>query len=303
VCGDGRDPGNGQRDGAPLPGRRSTLAADLVRLTAVVAAADAERATAEVCAALGTGCMVEDGPDGTVRLSLWTPPGSAGPDRLRAALAAAGLAATVAAAPEDPSWQDAMRRFHRPVEIAGRLLVRPPWEPPRAPLLDVEIDPGMAFGTAQHATTRACLTLLAGVTGPGGSLLDAGCGSGVLAVAARRLGWEPVTAVDHDPLSVAATVENARRNGVALTVARRTIGRDRLPAASVVLANLTGTVLRALAGALPAPAPRILIASGLRPEDEYDVERAFRPLGLHPGTREGDRIEEDGWSSVLLVRT
>ena len=69
--------------------------------------------------------------------------------------------------------------------------MRPPWEPPRPPLLDVEIDPGMAFGTAQHATTRACLTLLAGLPA-GGPLLDAGCGSGVLSVAARRLGWDPV---------------------------------------------------------------------------------------------------------------
>jgi ribosomal protein L11 methyltransferase len=281
--------------------RRSTLSADLVRLTAVVAAADAERAAAEACAAIGTGCMEEDGPDGTVRLSLWTPPGSAAPDRLRAALAAAGIAATVEAAPEDPSWQDAMRRFHRPVEIAGRLLVRPPWEPPRPPLLDVEIDPGMAFGTAQHATTRAVLTILAGVTGPRGPLLDVGCGSGVLSVAARRLGWTPVTAIDHDQLCVDATTSNARRNGVALTVARRTIGRDPLPAASVVLANLTGTVLRALAEALPAPAPRILIASGMRPEEVDGVERAFGPLGLRAGTREGDRIDEDGWSTVLLA--
>ena len=140
------------------------------------------------------------------------------------------------------------------------MLVRPPWEAPRPPLLDVEIDPGMAFGTAQHATTRACLTLLAGLPA-GGPLLDAGCGSGVLSVAARRLGWDPVTAVDHDPLSVAATVANARRNGVALTVGRRTIGADRLPACPAVTANLTGTVLRMLAAALPAPAPRHLIAS------------------------------------------
>jgi len=240
--------------------------------------------------------MEEDGPDGTVRLSLWTPPGSAGPGRLRAALAAAGIAATIAAAPENPSWQDAMRRFHRPVEIAGRLLVRPPWEPPRAPLLDVEIDPGMAFGTAQHATTRACLTLLAGLPA-GGPLLDAGCGSGVLSVAARRLGWDPVTAVDHDPLSVAATVANARRNGVALTVGRRTIGADRLPACPAVTANLTGTVLRMLSAALPAPAPRHLIASGMRPEEVKGIAGAFAPLGLAVA----DRIDEDGWSTVLLA--
>src|SRR5690606_664719 len=106
-----------------------------------------------------------------------------------------------------------MRAFHTPVEVAGRLRVRPPWEPPREGLLDVVIDPGMAFGTAQHATTRACLELLCGLPA-GGPLVDAGCGSGVLSVAARRLGFGPVWAIDSDPLSVEATVGNARRNGV-----------------------------------------------------------------------------------------
>jgi ribosomal protein L11 methyltransferase len=269
--------------------------AELTRLTAVVATADADRATAEACAALGTGCMEEEGPAGTVRLVLWTAPGSADPERLRHALAAAGIVATVEESAEDPSWQDATRRFHRPVEIAGRLVVRPPWEPPRPPLLDVEIDPGMAFGTAQHATTRACLTLLAGLPA-GGPLLDAGCGSGVLSVAARRLGFDPVMAVDDDPLSVAATVANARRNGVGMTVGRRTIGRDPLPAAPTVLANLTGTVLRMLAGALPG-APAHLIASGMRPEEVDGVAAAFAPLVL--AVR--DRIDEDGWSTVLLA--
>jgi ribosomal protein L11 methyltransferase len=269
--------------------------AGLVRLTATVAAADAERATAEACAALGAGCMEEDGPPGTVRLTLWTAPGSAGPDRLRSALAAAGIDARVEAAAEDPSWQDAMRRFHRPVEIAGRLLVRPPWEPPRPPLLDVEIDPGMAFGTAQHATTRACLTLLAGLPA-GGALLDAGCGSGVLAIAARRLGWDPVLAIDHDPLCVEATAANARRNGVAMTIGRRTLGRDPVPAPPTVVANLTGTVLRVLAEALPA-APVHLVASGMRPEEVPAVADAFAPLGLDVR----DRIDDDGWSTLLLA--
>jgi len=260
-----------------------------------VAAADAERAAAEACAALGTGCMEQEGPDGTARLVLWAAPGSADPERLRVALDAAGIAATVEAAAEDPSWQHATRAFHRPVEICGRLLVRPPWEPARPPLLDVEIDPGMAFGTAQHATTRGCLTLLAGLPA-GGALLDAGCGSGVLAIAARRLGWDPVTAIDHDPLSVEATAANARRNGVGITIGRRTLGRDRVPAPPTVVANLTGTILRVLAEALPAP-PVHLIASGMRPAEVGGVAAAFAPLGL--AVRE--RIDEDGWSTVLLA--
>lgn len=262
-----------------------------------VAAGDAEIASAEAAALLGCGFREAEAPEGGVVLDFWVPAGRADPGGLGAALAARGIRAEVAAAPEDPSWREATARFHRPVAIAGRLLVRPPWEAPRPPLLDVEIDPGMAFGTAQHATTRACLELLCAVP-PGGALLDVGCGSGVLAIAARRLGFDPVTAIDADPLSVAATVANARANGVGIAVARRVVGADRLPAAPVVTANLTATVLGVLAGALPDPAPRRLIASGMRPEEVEPVAAAFAPSGLRPA----ERIEEDRWATVLLER-
>jgi len=262
-----------------------------------VAASDAERAMAEACAALATGCREGAGGPGEVLLDFWVPARSADPEGLRALLAGSGLTARVEAAPEDDSWRDAMHAFHRPVEIAGSLLVRPPWEPPRPGLLDVEIDPGMAFGTAQHATTRACLTLLAGLPGEG-ALLDAGCGSGVLSIAARRLGFDPVWSADSDPLAVEATIANARRNGVGLRIGRRTIGADRLPACATVTANLTGTVLRLLAAALPAPAPRRLIASGMRPDEVEGVAASFARHGLVTA----ERIEDEGWATVLLVR-
>jgi ribosomal protein L11 methyltransferase len=262
-----------------------------------VAPADAEVAAVEVAAILGGGFREGTAPGGAVELDFWVPAGAADPARLRATLAARGIEAGVALAVEDPAWMNAMRRFHRPVEIAGRVLVRPPWEPPRPPLLDVEIDPGMAFGTAQHATTRACLELLCGLP-PGGPLVDAGCGSGILAIAARRLGFDPVWAFDMDPLAVEATIANARVNGVGLTVARRVIGADRPPAAPVVLANLTGTVLTMLAGALEPPGPRWLIASGMRPEEVPAVAGAFSRLGLC----ERRAITDEGWSSVLLGR-
>ena len=190
-----------------------------------------------------------------------------------------------------------MRAVHRPVEVAGRLLVRPPWTEARPGLLDVVIDPGMAFGTAQHGTTRTCLAMLTDLP-RGGSLLDAGCGTGVLAIAARRLGFDPVWAIDNDQLAVDATLANARANGVGLAAGRRTIGTDRLPAAEVVVANLTATVLAVLAGALPAPAPRHMILSGLRPEEADGAARLFAPHGL----REVDRADDDGWTTVRLRR-
>jgi ribosomal protein L11 methyltransferase len=271
-----------------------------VRLAVTVAPADAERAVAEACAALGAGCREGPAPGGGARLDFWVAEGAADAAALEGRLARAGVAARVEALPEDAAWRDALRAFHAPVEIGGRLRVRPPWAAPRPPLLDVVIDPGMAFGTGQHATTRSCLRLLAAVAAarPGGSLLDAGCGSGVLAIAARRLGLDPVWAVDADALCVDATLANARRNGVGLRVGRREIGRDRLPAADVVAANLTGGLLRELASALPDPPPRALIASGMRPGEAPAVEAALAARGLAVG----ERVEEDGWATLLASR-
>lgn len=271
-----------------------------MRLAVTVAPVDAERAVAEACAALGAGCRHGVAPGGEAVLDFWVAEGEADPDGLAALLAAAGVAARVEARPEDDGWRNALREFHRPVEIAGRLRVRPPWAPSRPPLLDVAVDPGMAFGTGQHATTRSCLELLVGLAGeaPGVSALDAGCGSGVLAIAARRLGLEPVWAVDADLLCVEATLANARRNGVGLRVARRTVGADRLPAADVVLANLTGGLLRALAAALPEPVPRALVASGIRPEEAPGVEGAMGERGF----RVARRLDAEGWSTLLLAR-
>ena len=262
-----------------------------------VPAADAEIALAEATAALGCGCRERTGPAGEGVLDFWVPAPSADPAGLERLLGVGGIVARVEAHPEGDAWRDAMRVFHRPVEVGGRLLVRPPWVPARARFLDVEIDPGMAFGTAQHATTRSCLELLCDLP-PGGPLLDAGCGSGILSIAARRLGFDPVWSVDFDPLSVAATVENARRNGVGLRVGRRTIGADPLPATEVVLANLTATVLALLAPALPPPGPRWLIASGMRPEEVSGVAARFVGLGLRPART----TEAEGWSTVLLER-
>jgi ribosomal protein L11 methyltransferase len=258
----------------------------------------AERALAEACAALGAGCREDVAPGGAVRLDFWVAEESADPRGLEALLAQSGVAARVEALPQDDGWRGALRAFHRPVEVAGRLLVRPPWAPARPPLADVVVDPGMAFGTGQHATTRACLELLAGLAGRGGSLLDAGCGSGVLAIAARRLGFDPVWALDADPLAVEATLGNARRNGVGLRVARRAIGADPLPAADVVAANLTGGLLRELARALPEPTPRALVASGMRPGEAAGVEEAMAARGLATARR----VEAEGWASRFFAR-
>ena len=113
--------------------------------------------------------------------------------------------------PDD--WDQRWRSFHKPLVLGDRLSVRPPWEaPPASAAIDLVIDPGQAFGTGAHATTRLCLELmleLAGTDRAGeppqrGPFLDLGCGSGVLAIAAARLGFSPVLAVDFDPVAVEA---------------------------------------------------------------------------------------------------
>ena len=253
-----------------------TPSAELVRLTVRTRADDAPAALAEACAALGAGCR-ERPPGGRrggarllgPRLPGRRPGGPAGPARTGRRAAGRGVCA------EDEDWRAGLRAFHRPVEIAGRLL--------RAPALDSaapaawptsSIDPGMAFGTGQHPTTRACLELLARPAARR-SLLDIGCGSGVLAIAARRLGFDPVWALDADPLAVEATLANARATAWACAWPAARSARDALPAARRSLANLTATLLRRARRA-PSRDRRPEHARGLRAAPGGGPRRARR---------------------------
>jgi ribosomal protein L11 methyltransferase len=139
-------------------------------------------------------------------------------------------------------WEDRWRTFHHPVQV-GRLWVGPPWETPEPGLLAVVIDPGRAFGTGAHPTTRLCLALLQ-ETDPR-SLLDVGCGSGVLSIAAALLGFAPVTGVDTEEAAVEATAANARANGV--DVHTQLVSADEaLPPAAVGVANISREAVLAL---------------------------------------------------------
>jgi ribosomal protein L11 methyltransferase len=136
----------------------------------------------------------------------------------------------------DGGWADRWRDYHRPVSV-GPLWIGPPWLEPEPGSMPVVIDPGRAFGTGAHATTRLCLELLIGLDP--GSLIDVGCGSGVLAVAAAKLGFAPVTAVDFDPSAVDATRRNAARNRTEVTVVHADAEADELPGADVAVANIS----------------------------------------------------------------
>jgi ribosomal protein L11 methyltransferase len=175
--------------------------------------------------------------------------------------------------------------------------VRPPWEPQREGLIDVVIDPAQAFGTGAHATTRLCLELLLGLE-PGRALVDVGCGSGVLAIAAARLGWAPVLGIDHDREAVRATTENAAANGVQIEVRRHDLLHDGpAPSAPTALANLLRPLLlRVAADGFAGPPPNTLVASGLLAHEGDEVAAAFARHGL----READRRRDGEWIALLL---
>lgn len=192
--------------------------------------------------------------------------------------------ATVEAVPD--GWEDGWKRFHRAVVVGG-LWVGPPWiEPPRD-LPTVVVDPGRAFGTGAHPTTRACIEALARLER--GSLLDAGCGSGVVAVAGARLGFAPVRAVDLDPVAVEVARETALRNDVSVEVSQADVLRDALPRSDVAVANIELAVVEQLLGRLDAG---LAVTSGYL-DDERPSAPAWEPV---------DRVELDGWAADVLAR-
>jgi ribosomal protein L11 methyltransferase len=190
----------------------------------------------------------------------------------------------------ESGWEDRWREFHHGVLI-GRLWVGPPWEVAPPDATTVVIDPGRAFGTGAHATTRLCLELL--LDQPHGSLLDVGCGSGVLAIAAARLGFGPVTAIDNDPAATEVTGENARANGVEIDVSTADLLDDTLPGADLVTANITLAAVVALGARLDRDGhPARLIAAGYLASDGLDL----------PGyVRRGHR-ELAGWAADVFER-
>jgi ribosomal protein L11 methyltransferase len=150
--------------------------------------------------------------------------------------------------PDD--WADRWQDFHKPLLVGERLWLRPSWEEPREGAIDLVVDPGRAFGTGAHPTTRLCLELLLDLEQAGeahGPLTDLGTGSGVLAIAAAKLGWDPVSAFDHEQASIEAAAENAAANDVSIALEKLNL-REGLPhLAPTAVANLTAPVLSAIA--------------------------------------------------------
>ena len=258
---------------------------------------------------------VEISPD-VIEYAVYGAPGElpAVPD-LRAAAGGAYVDVSTPELADD--WAERWRSFHRPLVIGDRLTVRPPWEPPGDTALDVVVDPGQAFGTGAHPTTRLCLELMLELpesrmmwappglarpdaeraASPHGCLVDVGCGSGVLAIVAAKLGFDRVIALDYDRAATAATAENARRNGVTLDVRNFDMRDEQAPGADFGVANVLGGPLIAWA-ATQAELPPTLILSGLLAAEADRVAAAYAQRGH--GERE--RRVSGEWAALLLAR-
>jgi ribosomal protein L11 methyltransferase len=301
----------------------------VIRLAVRVRHEHAELVLAELLELVPAG--VEEVPVGEeiVEYAVYGAPGEL--PRLPALKAAAGDALVDISTTETADdWQERWKRFHRPVLVSAPLIpssadhrvpdrrvpdlrVRPPWEPPsdarESAVEEIVIDPGQAFGTGGHASTRLCLELLlalAQLERPAGPLLDVGTGSGVLAIAAARLGFTPVLGLDHDPESVAAARANASANRAAIEVRRLDLRREPLPwidgspardGSVVVVANLLRPLLLELARVMPC-APAQLLAGGLLKAEVDEVAGAFAE---HLGLRERERRERGDWAAVRLA--
>ncbi|GAC1440270.1 MAG: hypothetical protein NVSMB51_19400 [Solirubrobacteraceae bacterium] len=269
----------------------------MIRLAVRVARADAELALAELLTLAPHGMEEIELADGRIEFAIYGAEGEipALPD-LEAAVG--GVLVEVLTSEVADDWPERWRDFHVAQVVGARLRIRPPWlVDPDDGLLDVVIEPAQAFGTGAHPTTRLCLELLLGLPAPGGALLDLGCGSGVLAIAAAKLGFDPVIALDHELESVRATRENAAANGVAVAARRGDLRRDDLPQAPTVAANLLLPLLLELAERLDR-APSRLIASGLLRAQADQVAAAF---GERHRMHELERRHEGDWSALLLA--
>jgi ribosomal protein L11 methyltransferase len=302
----------------------------VIRLAVRVSREHAEHALAELLELAPAGVEEVQLDDHRVEYAVYGPPGELPslPD-LNALAGDTPIEVSTSEIADD--WHERWKDFHKPVLVTSpshggpaqqhdapeipSLLIRPPWEPAPVqssaePALELVIDPGQAFGTGGHASTRLCLGLLLELAGEDrrrGAVLDVGTGSGVLAIAAAKLGYGPLLGLDNEAPSVTAAHENALVNGVELQTAPYDLREDILPWLGeaeqappepvLLLANLLRPLLLLLARAL-ATRPAHLIAGGLLREQLDEVSAAFSE---RVGLIERARRTEGEWGALWLA--
>lgn len=302
----------------------------MIRLALRVARADAEQVLADLLELAPAGVEeielpAQDGAQAQVEYAVYGPPGEL-PELPDLKALAGGVQVQLSSSEVPDDWSERWKRFHKPVLIEPPVLtsesgsdastpnpatrsvaplhIRPPWEPPtdRDDAIEIVIDPAQAFGTGAHATTRLCLELLLALAAENpdrGPVLDVGAGSGVLAIAAAKLGYAPVLALDNDRLSVAAIEDNARGADVAVQARLFDLRRERLPEDyPLLLANLLRPLLLDLSERIESP-PAHLIASGLLREEADEIAVAY---AARFSLRERERRERGEWAALWLER-
>ncbi len=195
-------------------------------------------------------------------------------------------------------WRERRQGDYREEVIGGRVVVRPAWAPRPGPgLIDIQLEEGPAFGAGGHPTTKTCLELLLELE-PTGAFADLGCGSGVLAILAARLGWEPVTAIDLQPAAVDAVRANAGLNDVELTAVIADLSVQPPPPADGFAANVPSALHERVAAGWLGQPPRAGVLSGFWPAEADRVVEAYAAAGLW----EWRRLERSGWTIVEVRR-
>jgi ribosomal protein L11 methyltransferase len=289
----------------------------VIRLAIRVAGERSEEVLAELLELAPAGVEEVAGTDGTVEYAVYGAPGELPGLPDLSAIAGGGLVEISTSEVAD-DWQERWKQFHHPVLVeapAGSALpslrVRPPWEPgvpEGAGVSEIVIDPGQAFGTGGHGSTRLCLSLLLELASSDqrrGPVLDIGTGSGVLAIAAASLGYAPVLGLDHEAESVVAARENATVNGQSIQVRRLDLRTEPMPwlggetapeGPLLVLANLLRPLLTSLAESISGP-PEHLIASGLLVAEVDEIALAF---GERHRLRERLRLQSGEWAALWM---
>ena len=203
---------------------------------------------------------------------------------------------------EEEDWANNWKAYFKPMRVGQRLVVVPSWESFELQDGDLPLylDPGMAFGTGTHATTSLCLRWLEQLVQPGSRVLDVGTGSGILAIAARRLGADPVVGIDIDPVAVQVAQENAAKNGTAIDLRQGTIDQVEPGEADLVIANIIASIIIDI---LPDVVTRLksggrFLASGIIAEKKQAVVDAMTAAWLLPL----EVREENGWVAILATK-
>lgn len=223
---------------------------------------------------------------------------------LKERLAAAGIPFEIETADSDRAdWENNWKQYFKPIKVGERLLIRPVWEE----IADTEgrvvldLEPGIAFGSGTHETTRLCLSVLEKYITPGCSMLDVGCGSGILSAASLLLGAEHATGVDIDPLAVKTAAENIRRNGFGderFTLIHGNLTDKVSGTFDVIAANIVADAIIALSGGVRQfmRPDTVYIVSGIIDQREQDVLNALSSLGF----RVKERYEMNGWICMVV---